>query len=202
MRTINLSRTLTLLGVFYGPGDVQVPEEFADQLLARDAELTAKEEAAKAPITTESDIEDGDRNTETGLSPIAYINEVRKLLETKVVTPEFVIANLGSDIVEAVKESLPESQKPARAKVDPLPKPQVAEKEQPEETSEPAPPPSASQEVTLAPKIIQALKTAGHEPIENPEALAAMSDEDILKIDGIGPKALTEVRAYLKAVLD
>jgi hypothetical protein len=210
MKTIFLAHAIIYAGTIYIPGEVQAPEEIALILEKRDAELTAAEQAVKAPIAAAEDQQEDDRNTETNLAPLDYIREVRKLLDLNIVTPEFVIANLGVDIVEAVKRSLVTTEvKKPKAAATTTTKP--TESTTPSETatgaeeagkSTPEPTePDPTKDVTLSTKIVTSLKTAGHDPFENPEALAALKDEQLLAIDGIGPASIPTIRTYLAAVL-
>jgi predicted flap endonuclease-1-like 5' DNA nuclease len=201
MKKIFLAHAIIFAGTIYGPGEVQAPDDTTELLAKRDAELTAAKEAATAPIAAAEDQQETDRNTETNLAPLDYIREVRKLLETRVVTPEFVIANLGADIVEAVKRSLPTTTTAKKTKPDAA---QTETPAAPEKAEESAPAPTdtdATKDVTLSTKVVTALKTAGHDPFENPEALAALSDDELLAIDGIGPASIPTIRTYLSAVL-
>ena len=204
MKKIFLEHAIIFAGTIYGPGEVQAPDDTAELLEKRDAELTAAEEAAAAPIAAAEDQQETHRNSETNLAPLDYIREVRKLLETRVVTPEFVIANLGVDIVEAVKRTLQTPAASKKTKPDAAQTVQTETPAAPESGQEATPAPTdaePSKDVTLSTKVITALKTAGHDPLDNPEGLAELSDEQLLAIDGIGPASLPAIRAYLAAVL-
>lgn len=199
-KTIVLTDDYILEGVFYHKGEHELPEEIADRLLLRQAQIAEAEAKANPLIAVEGDQKEEDRNAETGLLPLDYVNAVRGFLERGILTPEVVLANLGEDLVAIAMLKLAPT--PELVATDgPVGPGEQLNKDLPPANGAPKEEPSAGTEATLNPKFVAALKGAGLDPFERPEELAAKTDEELTAIDGIGPAAVKAIRAYLAVAL-